>query len=329
MEHIINPFILYGLIALGALGVGLALPRRGTSPQVIGAILAALAAGGVVVALTLQCTPNDRPAPFFYVFAAIGLAAALRVITHPRPVYAALWFIMTVLASAGLFLMLSAEFMAFAFIIVYAGAILITYLFVIMLATQAPVEGETEVLAGYDVSAREPIAATVVGFVMLGALTTMMFRGIPEVPPAQQSASEALIARLPRKIESDLRAAGLIQPDEGVATEKESGDALITMGEHGAVTVRKADGSTRLIARAQWPKDLGISNVQALGFNFLSEHPGSIEIAGVLLMMAMLGAVVLSRKQVQLDEEAKLAQARDLASRHVLTPSSTREGGGA
>ncbi len=329
METIINPFILYGLIALGALGVGLALPRRGTSPQVIGAILAAVAAGGVVFALSSHALRRELPAPFFYVFAAIGLASALRVITHPRPVYAALWFIMTVLASAGLFLMLSAEFMAFAFIIVYAGAILITYLFVIMLATQAPVEGETEVLATYDVSAREPVAATVVGFVMLGALTTMMFRGIPEVPPAQQSASEALIVRLPRKVESDLRAAGLIKADEKVATVAGSGDALMTLGVQGAITVARADGSTRLIARDQWPKDIEISNVQALGFNFLSEHPGSIEIAGVLLLMAMLGAVVLSRKQVQLDEEAKLAQARDLASRHVLTPSSTREGGGA
>ncbi len=329
MEQIINPLILYGLIALGALGVGLALPRRGTSPQVIGAILAALAGGGIVLALTLRAGASERPTPFFYVFAAIGLASALRVITHPRPVYAALWFIMTVLASAGLFLMLSAEFMAFAFIIVYAGAILITYLFVIMLATQAPVEGETEVLATYDVAAREPIAATVVGFVMLGALTTMMFRGIPEVPPAQQSPSEALIVKLPRQVESDLRAEGLIQADEKVATAPGSGDALMTLGEGGAVTVLKADGSTRLIARAQWPKDLGISNVQALGFNFLSQHPGSIEIAGVLLMMAMLGAVVLSRKQVQLDEEAKLAQARDLAGRHLLDPSSTRGGGGA
>jgi hypothetical protein len=37
----------------------------------------------------------------------------------------------------------------------------------------------------------------------------------------------------------------------------------------------------------------------------LGEHPGTIEIAGVILLMAMLGSVVLSRKQVQIDEEAK------------------------
>ena len=63
-----------------------------------------------------------------------------------------------------------------------------------------------------------------------------------------------------------------------------------------------------------------------MGFNFLSEHPGTIEIAGVLLLMAMLGAVVLSRKQVQLDEDAKQKQAMELASHKVL---SSDDGGAA
>ena len=62
----------------------------------------------------------------------LGVGSAIRVITHPHPVYAALYFILTIIAMAGLILLLSAEFMAFAVIIVYAGAILVTYLFVIM-----------------------------------------------------------------------------------------------------------------------------------------------------------------------------------------------------
>ena len=137
------------------------------------------------------------------------MLGALRVITHPRPVYAALYFILTVLASAGLFLLLSAEFMAFALVIVYAGAILITYLFVIMLATQAPEEGHEEVLAEYDTAAREPIAATVVGFVLLGALTVMMFRGLGSgegMPSAMHvTQPDALLADVPRKVENVLR----------------------------------------------------------------------------------------------------------------------------
>lgn len=318
MDQIISPFILYGMIALGAIGVGLALPKRGQTPQVIGGLLAALAAGGIILGLTLKAT-EARPNLFFYVFGVIALGAALRVVTHSRPVYAALWFIMVVLASAGMLLILSAEFMAFALIIVYAGAILITYLFVIMLATQAPADDTMEVLAQYDVEAREPIAATVVGFVLLAVLTTFMFKGLPKVDGATTDTSAALVERLPRLYESKLRDRDLIVAGERVVS--------VNLAEQ-VIVVQKGDdlATQRRIAGLAWPADVKVSNVQSLGFNFLSEHPGTIEIAGVLLLMAMLGAVVLSRKQVQLDEDAKQKQAMELASHKVL---SSDDGGAA
>ena len=56
----------------------------------------------------------------------------------------------------GLYLLLAAEFVSFALIIVYAGAILITYLFVIMLASQSPTEDQDRGEAEYDTTAREP-----------------------------------------------------------------------------------------------------------------------------------------------------------------------------
>jgi len=174
VDTILNPFLLYGLIALGAIGVCIALPRRKGGPQIFGALIAA-AAGGLAVAFLTLKAGKDFPNVYFYIFSGVALGAALRVITHPRPVYAALYFILTIIATAGLFLILSAEFMAFALVIVYAGAILITYLFVIMLATQAPEEDHIEVLTDYDASAREPIAATVVGFLLLAVLTTLLF----------------------------------------------------------------------------------------------------------------------------------------------------------
>jgi NADH-quinone oxidoreductase subunit J len=149
IKQIINPYMLYGLCVLGALGVCLSLPRRGISPQVLGALIASLAGGLLLLGLGAT-NPGALPNIYFYIFSLVALGAALRVITHPRPVYAALYFVLTVIATAGLFLILSAEFMAFAMIIVYAGAILITYLFVIMLATQSPQEGEVEVLTEYD-----------------------------------------------------------------------------------------------------------------------------------------------------------------------------------
>ena len=50
-----------------------------------------------------------------------------------------------------------------------------------------------------------------------------------------------------------------------------------------------------------------------MAFALIGDKPGAIEIAGVILLMAMLGAVVLSRKQVQLDEEAKARHVTRLA----------------
>ena len=49
-----------------------------------------------------------------------------------------------------------------------------------------------------------------------------------------------------------------------------------------------------------------------VGSSLLVDHPGAIEIAGVILLMAMLGATVLSRRQVEIDEAAKAHEARRL-----------------
>jgi NADH-quinone oxidoreductase subunit J len=308
LGDLIHPFILYALCVLGGAGLYVALPKGGRNPQVLGAMAAALVGGIALLVLGLKLRPH-LPNVYFYVFALIGVGAALRVITHPRPVYAALYFILTVISTGGLFVLLSAEFMAFALIIVYAGAILITYLFVIMLATQAPEEDQTEVLADYDTQAREPLAATVVGFLLLALLSTMLFRGVHALPPAASGAGMARLDEMPRKVETALRTAGLMRGDESLA---DAHDHPAVDAERGVITVKTPQGATREIPRRDWPEALAVSNVESLGFNLLRDHPGSIEIAGVILLMAMLGAVVLSRKQVEIDEEAKRRQALKL-----------------
>lgn len=325
MDQIINPVAFFGLLVLGAVGVALALPRGGRTPQLLGALVGGLAVGLLMLAMGFKAGPERLPNVYFYIFSAIALVGALRVVTHPRPVYSALYFILTVIASGGLFLILSAEFMAFALIIVYAGAILITYLFVIMLATQAPEEGQEDVLAEYDTNAREPIAATVVGFVLLGALTLMVFRGIPQVSPSRTGAAPAaLLDVMPRKVERLLVANKLIE--EGDTISRIDGAAGMVEVKRADGTLRelrkstgeyvslKADGTTAEVLKTNaWPAELTVTNNEQLGFNLLRDHPGTIEIAGVILLMAMLGAVVLSRKQVQLDDEAKMRQVTALA----------------
>ena len=69
----------------------------------------------------------------FFVFAAILVFAALRVITSPNPVHAALWLVLSFFTAAGIWLLLRAEFLAIALVLVYVGAVMVLFLFVVMM----------------------------------------------------------------------------------------------------------------------------------------------------------------------------------------------------
>ncbi len=69
----------------------------------------------------------------FIIFAAVAAVSAVLMITRPSPVMSALFLIVNFFALAGLYLTLSAQFIAAVQIIVYAGAIMVLFLFVIML----------------------------------------------------------------------------------------------------------------------------------------------------------------------------------------------------
>lgn len=367
---ILSPIALYAFLALGAVGVALSLPRPRVSPQLIGGIIAAAAFGGLFFFLARLDTPQP---PFFYLFAIIAILSGLRVITHPRPVYSALYFIFTILASSVLYLLLQAEFMAFALLIIYAGAILITYLFVIMLATQAPTEDQMEALSEYDAYSREPLVATALGFVLLAVLTGYLARGVNDLSPrdsgldpqarlvdmprkaldALQSRGafevfdrpalaglaasidpnrwrilvtldrakyDALEAKLAdprfaeilggevagRKTLAQLRGEPLDAPASGGAFAKPSGSAE---DAEDAPPPRAEDTRKTAVFRVNIPKELTVENVELVGFALVAKHPMALELAGIILLMAMLGAVVLARKQVEIGEAEKAAAA--------------------
>src|ERR1700749_1169371 len=70
---------------------------------------------------------------FFYLLAAVAVLSAIAVITRKSPIHSVLALIVTLLSLAGLYLMLYAPFVAGVQIIVYAGGIMVLFLFVIML----------------------------------------------------------------------------------------------------------------------------------------------------------------------------------------------------
>jgi NADH-quinone oxidoreductase subunit J len=69
----------------------------------------------------------------FYAFAAILIFAALRVITTRNPVHAALWLVLAFFTAAAVWLLLRAEFLAIALVLVYVGAVMVLFLFVVMM----------------------------------------------------------------------------------------------------------------------------------------------------------------------------------------------------
>lgn len=69
----------------------------------------------------------------FYVFAAVLVFAALRVITVRNPVYAALFLVLAFFNCAAIWLLLEAEFLAITLVLVYVGAVMVLFLFVVMM----------------------------------------------------------------------------------------------------------------------------------------------------------------------------------------------------
>ena len=69
----------------------------------------------------------------FYVFACVAVAAGLLVVLARNPVHSVLWLILTFFSAAGLMVLLGAEFVAMLLVIVYVGAVMVLFLFVVMM----------------------------------------------------------------------------------------------------------------------------------------------------------------------------------------------------
>ena len=122
--------------------------------------IVALIAAGLLVAVTQ--TPGLE-LYVFYAFAAFSTAGGLAFLTARQPVYAALGFATAILSGAGVLFMESALFVAAATMIVYAGATIIIFLFVLMFAQQGD-------LTTYDVRLNKPALAGVIGAIFLGTI---------------------------------------------------------------------------------------------------------------------------------------------------------------
>src|SRR5262245_58606578 len=109
--------MLYAFLALGAAGVFLCLPKpepAGRRLPMAGLIIGLAALAGLMALMHRWIGPRFEGRAFFITFASLALIAAVRVVTHTKPVYSALYFIVVVLSVTGLCVLASAEFLGIA-----------------------------------------------------------------------------------------------------------------------------------------------------------------------------------------------------------------------
>lgn len=161
---------------------------------------------------------------FFYVLASLTLVSALMVVTRRNPVHAAMFLVLAFFCVAGIYVTLSAEFLAAVQVLVYAGGIVVLFLFVIMLV---PLSTRLK-----PMPLRRGIAALILAALVSGAV--------------------------------------LIAIDLGRALP--GGNEMSTGAPPGSI--------------------------EAIGTELFTRYLLPFEVASVLLLVAMIGAVVLARRQV-------------------------------
>lgn len=172
---------------------------------------------------------------FFY-FATVMISMAVLVVALRKPIYSALCLLVLFLHVAGLFVLLDAEFIAVVQIIVYAGAILVLYLFVVMLLNVRPDEG-------YH---RQLLVGLTVGFALIVEAVLVLTRsGFAERP----AGSEGLAALAPGA-----------QPDAAAPA--------------------------------------AVGNTEAIGQVLYTTYLIPFEVASLILLVAMIGAIIFSKKGI-------------------------------
>jgi NADH-quinone oxidoreductase subunit J len=167
----------------------------------------------------------------FYVFAAVAVVASALVVTRPKPMHGVLLLIVSFAALAGLYIQLEAPFAAVIQIVIYAGAIMVLFVFVVMLLNA---HHEEEVTAA---SIRGPLRAGVVlGLILAAELVWVLVRaGRAGADPLAQGA-----------------------------------------GTGGA----------------------GVASVAELGRVLFTDYALAFEATSILILVAMIGAVVLAKREL-------------------------------
>ncbi len=218
----------------------------------------------------------------FFIVAAVILVAAWRVVTTPDIVHAALWLVL-VLASVGvLYLLAAAEFVATTQYLVYIGAIVVLFLFGIMLTRDrlSAIESAPQAQQGVAIGTAVLLAAVMV-FALVDSFDDV---GLEDGAAAMGIDDEQA---------QPLRGVGdaLDDPDTDLVILAARLDVDISDAVDGNDAVD--EDAVRRAIEAEYPS----TNTQVIGDSIFGRHIIPFEALSVLLLAALIGAIVLARKE--------------------------------
>lgn len=205
----------------------------------------------------------------FLILAAVAVVGAWRMIFSHHPVHSALYLVLNLCASAGIYLLLGAPFIAIVQVAVYAGAIMVLFLFVVMYLNLGLARDVAD-----DRSRRlAAIGAASVLAALLIAAGAMSWSGQSAgLPPADLAAGEA-----------------------AVATGRPSVPGLPAGTPEGETVMRHSRAAAAT----------GMSRVEEIGIELFSRYALPFEVASVLLLVAMIGILVIARPELQREQESR------------------------
>jgi len=127
---------------------------------------------------------------FFVLFSLMAIASAIVMISHKNPVYSAVFLIVTFFSIAGMYFLLDAPFLGIVQIIVYAGAIMVLFLFVIMLLN---IGEETRLPVGRY---RQTIIAVLFAVLLLLPLVVIIWSGWSMLSPSLNANQTGTVEQL-------------------------------------------------------------------------------------------------------------------------------------
>jgi NADH:ubiquinone oxidoreductase subunit 6 (subunit J) len=305
-----------GPAVLGMVGLYLLLPGINRIPRWIG-MLAGLAAFGLAGSL-LSATAQSVSwvgTGLFIAFGSLALLGAVQLVTQPNPARGAVAFALVVINVCGLFLLNGAPFLAAATIIIYAGAIVVTFLFVIMLCQQ---HGESDA----DARSREPLLSCAAGALLLGLLFGLITRQYDAAPLRSMVAAVDAALALDRPTTNEIEDAFTRIPsawpikeaverklDETVARVRALGDNDVAARQQltalraeligfqartGDIPPPDAIPLSRYGANQTGDRRLPVGNVASIGRVVYSDYVLGVEMAGTLLLVATIGAIAIT-----------------------------------